>query len=146
MRQLPYLVVKDLRSSLQRLRFWGPGDVEVRNLLDLTAFEVDNPHEKLTQLYLWKYDHAMTAVKAITAAGASLLVGLVVAILQAKPHADTTPEIVGISSAAVTILIGVVRYLGLRKISQQFMSAHYLLAEVSKLKPFLQRYGGGRGL
>ena len=146
MKQLPFLAVKDLRARLKRFRFWGPGDVEVRNLLDLVAFEVDNPHEKLTQLYLWKYDRAMTAVKAITAAGASLLVGLIAAILQAKPHAYTTPEIVGISSAAMIILIGAVRYISLRKVSQQFMFAHYLLAEVSKLEPFLQRYKSGRDL
>lgn len=137
---------KELRGVPQWLQLWGPRDVELRDLLDLTALEVDNPHEKLTQLYLWKYDYAMTGAKAITAAGASLLVGLIIAILQAQPHADLRPEILGISSAVVIILIGALRYISLRRISQQFMSAHYLLAEVSKLKPFLQRYRSGRGL
>jgi hypothetical protein len=134
-----------LKSIFKQLQFWESGDIELRNLLDLTAFEVDDPDEKLTQLYLWKYDRVMTASKAITATGASLIIGLIVAILQAKPHTDTKPEIIGISSAAVIILIGAVRYLSLQKISQQFMYAHYLLAEISKLKPFLQRYRSGGG-
>ena len=118
----------------------------MQDLLDLTALEVDNPHDKLTQLYLWKYDYGMTGAKATTAAGASLLVGLIVVILQAKPHTDIKPEIVGVISAGVIMLFGVLRYLSLQAISRQFMAAHYLLSEVSKLKPFLQRYRSGAGL
>jgi hypothetical protein len=131
---------KDLRLTLQWFPLRGPGDVQVRDLLDLTALEVDDPHEKLTQLYLWKYDYGMTGAKAITAAGASLFIGLIVAILQAKPHTDIKPEVVGMVSAGVIMLIGILRYLSLQAISRQFMSAHYLLSDVSRLKPFLQRY------
>lgn len=134
-----------MRVTFQWFPLRGPGDVKVQDLLDLTALEVDNPHDKLTQLYLWKYDYGMTGAKAVTAAGASLFVGLIVVILQAKPHTDLTPEIVGTVSAGVIMLFGVLRYLSLQTISRQFMSAHYLLSEVSKLKPFLQRYGAGAG-
>jgi hypothetical protein len=132
-----------LRPSLQWFPLRGPGDVEVRDLLDLTALEVDNPHDKLTQLYLWKYDYGMTGAKAITAAGASLFVGLIVVVLQAKPHTGIKPEVIGMISAGVIMSFGILRYLSLQAISRQFMSAHYLLSEVSKLKPFLQRYRSG---
>ena len=135
-----------MRVTFQWFPLRGPGDVKVQDLLDLTALEVDNPHDKLTQLYLWKYDYGMTGAKAITAAGASLFVGLIVVILQAKPHTDLKPEVVGTVSAGVIMLFGILRYLSLQAISRQFMSAHYLLSEVSKLKPFLQRYRGGMGL
>jgi len=116
-------------------------DVEVRDLLDLTALEVDNPHDKLTQLYLWMYDYSMTGAKALTAFGASLLVGLIVAVIDEKStHAVGSYVIVGFIGAGLTIAIGAFRYLKVRSLSKQFMDAHYLLAELSRIRPFLLLY------
>ena len=47
-------------------------------------------------MYLWKYDYAMTAAKATTAVGASFLVGLILAMLQAKPHLASKEVVAGL--------------------------------------------------
>jgi hypothetical protein len=116
-------------------------DVEVRDLLELTALEVDNPHEKLTQLYLWMYDYSMTGAKALTAFGASLLVGLIVAAIEEKStRAIGSYVIIGFIGAGLTIAMGALRYFRIRNLSKQFMDAHYLLAELSRVRPFLMLY------
>jgi hypothetical protein len=116
-------------------------DVEVRDLLELTALDVDNPDEKLTQLYLWMYDYSMTGAKALTAFGASLLIGLVVAVIEEKStHAIESYVVVGFIGAGLTIVVGALRYLRVRKLSKQFMDAHYLLAELARVRPFLLLY------
>lgn len=115
-------------------------DVEVRDLLELAALEVDNPHEKLTQLYIWMYDYAMTGAKALTAFGASLLVGLTIAVIQEKSHQLGPYVIAGFVGAGLTIVVGALRYLRIRSLSKQFMAAHYLLSEVSRVQPFLALY------
>jgi len=120
-------------------------DINVRDLLDLVGSDVDNPQEKLSQLYLWKYDYAMTAAKATTAAGASFLVGLFIALLQAKPHLATTEVVTGFIGAGVLIIIGIFQYIRLRAVSRQFIAAHYLLSEVVRMRPFLQLYRSGTG-
>lgn len=115
-------------------------DVEVRDLLELTALEVNDPHAKLTQLYLWKYDYSMTGAKALTAFGASLLVGLLIAVIGEKSHAIGAYIIAGFIGAGLTITVGAFRYLQIRGLSRQFMDAHYLLSELSRVQPFLLLY------
>jgi Flp pilus assembly protein TadB len=116
-------------------------DVQVRDLLELTALDVDNPDEKLTQLYLWMYDYSMTGAKALTAFGASLLIGLVVAVIEEKStHAIGSYVVVGFIGAGLTIVVGALRYARIRKLSKQFMDAHYLLAELARVRPFLLLY------
>lgn len=118
-------------------------DVEIRDLLELTALEVDNPHDKLTQLYLWMYDYSMTGAKALTAFGASLLVGLVIAVIGEKSHSIGAYVTIGFIGAGLTIAIGAFRYFRLRSLSKQFMDAHYLLSELSRIRPFLLLYRKG---
>lgn len=115
-------------------------DVEVRELLDLVALEVDDPPDKLTQLYLWMYDYMMTGAKALTAFGASLLVGFTIAVIQEKSHQLGDYVIAGFAGAGLTIAVGAIRYFSVRNLSKQFMAAHYLLSEVSRVRPFLMLY------
>jgi hypothetical protein len=115
-------------------------DVEVRDLLDLAALDVDSPDEKLTQLYLWKYDYTMTGAKALTAFGASLLVGLALAVVQEKSPQLGLYIIAGFVGAALTIAVGAFRYVRVRSLSSQYMAAHHLLSELSQIKPFLVLY------
>jgi|ERR1035441_6426438 hypothetical protein len=86
-------------------------DINVRDLLDLVVSDVDNLHEKLSQLYLWKYDYAMTAAKATTAAGASFLVGLFIALLQAKDRPIAVGRILTSLAKANRVPIGAVNWL-----------------------------------
>ena len=120
-------------------------DIDVRDLLDLVVSEVDDPHQKLSQLYLWKYDHAMTAAKSITAAGITFLIGLVLAVLQAKSNIADSEVIAGFIGAGVIVIIGIIQYVRLRVIYKQFVAAHYLLSEVARMRPFLQLYRSGGG-
>src|SRR6266567_7229507 len=115
-------------------------DIDVRDLLDLVVSDVADPHEKLSQLYLWKYDYAMTAAKATTAAGATFLVGLILALMQVKPHLTSRIIIAGFVGAGVLILVGILQYIRLRIIYKQFVAAHYLLSEVVKMREFLQLF------
>jgi hypothetical protein len=115
-------------------------DIEVRDLLELAARGVENPDEKLTQLYLWMYDYSMVGAKALTAFGASLLAGLALAVIQEKSHQIGIYVVLGFLGAGLTIAVGVWRYFKVRKLSQQFMAAHYLLSEVIRVGPFLQLY------
>ena len=115
-------------------------DVEVRDLLDMIALQVEDPQEKLTQLYQWSYDYSMTGSKALTAFGASLLVGLSIAVVQEKSPQVGPYVIIGFVGAGLTIAVGALRYFRLRNLSRQFMEAHYLLSEISRIRPFLQLY------
>ena len=115
-------------------------DVEVRDLLDLTSREIDDPHEKLTQLYQWTYDYNMTGAKALTAFGASLLVSITIAVIQEKSHELGFYTIAGFAGAALTIAMGIVQYFRVRNLSKQFLAAHYLLSEVSQIRSFLLLY------
>jgi len=115
-------------------------DINIRDLFDLIVSEVDDPHEKLSQLYLWKYDYAMSAAKATTAAGASFLVGLILAILEAKPHLGARDVIIGFVGSGLIIIVGIFQYMRLRSIYKQYVAAHYLLSEVARMRKFLQLY------
>jgi hypothetical protein len=115
-------------------------DVEVRDLLELTALDVDNPHDKLTQLYLWMYDYSMTGAKALTAFGATLLAALVIAFIQEKDHRLDIYLVLGFIGAGITIMVGAYRYFTIRRLSREFMDAHYLLSELSQIRPFLLLY------
>jgi hypothetical protein len=117
-------------------------DVEVRDLLELTALEVDNPHDKLTQLYLWMYDYSMTGAKALTAFGGTLLASLAIAVITS--HRVGWYVGAGFLGSAITIGVGVLRYVRIRRLSRQFMDAHYLLSEIERVRPFVQLYRAGR--
>lgn len=119
-------------------------DIEVRDLLEFAARDVENPDEKITQLYLWMYDYAMTGAKALTAFGASLIAGLALAVIQEKSHQIGTYVVIGFVGAGITVAVGVWRYFRVRSLSQQFMAAQYLLSEVLRARPFLQLYERGR--
>jgi hypothetical protein len=115
-------------------------DVEVRDILELTAREVNDPPEKLTQLYQWIYDYSMTGAKAITAFGASLLIAITIALIQEKNHQFNNYIIAGYAGSGLTILVGVSRYFTLRSLSKQYLAAHYLLSEVTRIQRFLLLY------
>ncbi len=115
-------------------------DVEVRELFDLASGEVDDPHEKLSQLYQWIYDYGMTGAKALTAFGASFLIAITVAIIQESKHQIGPYVIAGFAGSGLTLLVGLIRYLQLRDLSKQYLAAHMLLSEVSKIRSFLTLY------
>lgn len=115
-------------------------DVEVRDLFDLASGEVDDPHEKLSQLYQWIYDYSMTGTKALTAFGASFLIAITVAVIQESHHQIGPYVIAGFSGSGLTLLVGFIRYLQLRGLSKQYLAAHVLLSEVSQIRSFLTLY------
>jgi len=115
--------------------------MRLRNLLDLASADLENAHEELSQIYKWKFEHQITAAKASVAAGASLAVAITVALFQAKVTVTHALVAAGYAGAGVVIVLGIIQYYRVRVLYQQFISAHFLLSEVTKLKPFLQRYG-----
>jgi hypothetical protein len=119
-------------------------DVEVRDLFDLASGEVDNPHEKLSQLYQWIYDYSMTGAKALTAFGASFLIAITVAIIQESKHEIGPYVIAGFAGSGLTLVVGFIRYLQVRGVSNQYLAAHLLLSEVSRIRSFLTLYKGSQ--
>src|SRR6266567_3169291 len=103
--------------------------VEVRDLFDLAAGDVEDPHEKLSKLYDWIYDYSMTGAKALTAFGASFLVAIIIAIIQESKHQIGPYVIAGFAGSGLTLTIGFVRYIRVRNVSKEYLEAHLLLSK-----------------
>jgi hypothetical protein len=108
--------------------------------LDLTTSDLENTHDEITQIYKWKFEHAITGAKSTAAAGASLIVALIVAVFQAKAQISVTLLVVGFMGAGSVTAFGIVQYYRVRELYQQYVAAHSLMSEVAVMKPFLQQY------
>jgi hypothetical protein len=115
-------------------------ELQLRHLLDLATSDLEDAHEELTQIFKWKFEHSITGAKATAAAGASLIVALVVAQFQAKVQVSGVLLTSGFVGAVLVMLFGILQYYRVRMMYQQYVAAHFLLSEITKMKPFLQRY------
>jgi hypothetical protein len=120
----------------------GPAvhDIEIRDVLTLARSEVTDAPGELKQLYLWRYDYLSTAAKAFVGAGGSLLVALVAATIQHKDGTPWLPIVYGYIGATLVLVFGIARYVRIRRIYREYLTAQSLLGEALAVKAFLRVY------
>lgn len=120
------------------------GPIKIRDLIDLAAVDTNDAQGNLTQLYQWRYDYSMTATKAVSALGASLLVAMIVAETQVKKGQPGIWVLAGFAGSGAMLIVGIIMYLRIRSLSRQYIAARTVLAQLVSIRPFISRFNRAR--
>ena len=115
-------------------------EVKVRDLIDLAVGEHDRASSHLTQIFLWRYEQAMTMARSLATTGSAVLVALALALAQDEAEASSVAVRLGLAGAVLVILAGGVTAWRARAITKQYVAAQFLLSELQTIRPFLRLY------
>jgi len=115
-------------------------DLQLRDLLDLISSDVSDPEDRVFQMYAWHFEHAMTAVKIVLGAAASLFVAVLVAFFKRDIKVPWWESTAAVIATFLATVYGVYVFLGLRKIHKQYVATLRLLGNVKGLSSFMKLY------
>jgi len=119
-------------------------DIRLKDLLDLATAETANPQEEIQQMYKWHFERGVTASKLVLGSGASLLAGLLLALLRDDLTLVPWQLALAFSGVAVTLMYGVFRFYRTRRIHAEFIASLVLLRQIRPLTRFVELYRSTR--
>lgn len=115
-------------------------DISLKELVDLVVAEVTEAESYIEKMFEWYFERDITLTKWLLGAAASITVAVVLAIFRNQAQLASPYTILIVLCAGACFLVGIYRFVQLRKVHKQFVSTLKLYRDLQNIGPFINVY------
>lgn len=115
-------------------------DINIREIISLSAEEIDNPDDKIKKVFEWNYERNSLIVKGVVGFSLSLIITLLFSFFKNEIKVDLYYLIIPICFSILTGSYGFYKLYQIKRLGRQYIAAIKLISEFKKISPFISLY------